>query len=271
MPRGLACESIALSPDPESLLGGKRGGRCGKPGRGRRCSRTAGQFLPLHFFPDCPVDLFFVLDTSESVALRVKPFGDLVTQVKDFTNRFIDKLTRRCVPRGFIWAAWGMEPAAGWDAEIPLRVSPRKEKKERRKTGMLGRGMGAFPPSPGPRLLCFGSVCADSSSVALAGLLAPTLGKDRNCWSGRHGSPTPHLRVAVWLWCSVRAMLVPVLRPRTTRVYEWLPDTSGVKPSTLTGTLQGKPSLGTGAPYPPHSPALYLPPPHLPLQPPTQV
>uniref|UniRef100_A0A8C2TNM4 Collagen alpha-1(VI) chain n=1 Tax=Coturnix japonica TaxID=93934 RepID=A0A8C2TNM4_COTJA len=44
---------------------------------------------------DCPVDLFFVLDTSESVALRVKPFGDLVAQVKDFTNRFIDKLTER--------------------------------------------------------------------------------------------------------------------------------------------------------------------------------
>lgn len=67
--------------------------------------------------------------------------------------------------------------------------------------------------------------------MALAGLLAPTLGKDRNCWSGRHGCPTPHLW-AVWLWCSVKAMLVPVLRPRTTRVCEWLPDTSGVKPST---------------------------------------
>lgn len=215
MPRGLGCESIPLSPDPGSLLGGKWGGQYRNPGRRRRCRKTAGQFLPLHFFPDCPVDLFFVLDTSESVALRVKPFGDLVTQVKDFTNRFIDKLTQRYIRQGFIRAALGMEPADGCDDEIPLHVCPQKEK---RKAGMLGRGMGASPPSPSPRLLCFGSVCADSSSVALAGLLAPTLGKDRNCWSGRHGSPTPPPPGGRGLLCSAKVMLVPVPRPRTTQL-----------------------------------------------------
>ncbi|XP_053554876.1 collagen alpha-1(VI) chain [Bombina bombina] len=46
-------------------------------------------------FQDCPVDLFFVLDTSESVALRVKPFGNLVDQLIEFTSAFIDKLTSR--------------------------------------------------------------------------------------------------------------------------------------------------------------------------------
>lgn len=128
MPRGLGCESIPLSPDLGSLLGEKWGGQCRKPGRGRRCSRTVCQFLPLRFFPDCPVDLFFVLDTSESVALRVKPFGDLVTQVKDFTNRFIDKLTQRYIPQGFIQAALGMEPAAGWNDEIPCASVHRSKK-----------------------------------------------------------------------------------------------------------------------------------------------
>uniref|UniRef100_A0A3B4WJP0 Collagen type VI alpha 1 chain n=1 Tax=Seriola lalandi dorsalis TaxID=1841481 RepID=A0A3B4WJP0_SERLL len=40
----------------------------------------------------CPVDLFFVLDTSESVALRQKPPEFYIDQIKDFTKRFIDQL-----------------------------------------------------------------------------------------------------------------------------------------------------------------------------------
>ncbi|XP_020504923.2 collagen alpha-1(VI) chain [Labrus bergylta] len=43
-------------------------------------------------FADCPVDLFFVLDTSESVALRQKPPEFYIGQIKAFTNRFIDEL-----------------------------------------------------------------------------------------------------------------------------------------------------------------------------------
>uniref|UniRef100_A0A8C5U5U1 VWFA domain-containing protein n=1 Tax=Malurus cyaneus samueli TaxID=2593467 RepID=A0A8C5U5U1_9PASS len=85
----------------------------------------------------CPVDLFFVLDTSESVALRVKPFGDLVTQVKDFTNRFIDKLTQRYYrcDRNLVWNAGalhysdevvlikGLTPMPSGQSELKNRVS----------------------------------------------------------------------------------------------------------------------------------------------------
>ncbi|KAM4626624.1 collagen alpha-1(VI) chain [Discoglossus pictus] len=58
-------------------------------------------------FQDCPVDLFFVLDTSESVALRVKPFGNLVNQLIKFTTTFIDKLTSRYYrcDRNLVWNA----------------------------------------------------------------------------------------------------------------------------------------------------------------------
>ncbi|KTF84218.1 hypothetical protein cypCar_00041537, partial [Cyprinus carpio] len=53
-------------------------------------------FDPKHhehlFSKECPVDLFFVLDTSESVALRAKPPEFYINQLKSFTKLFIDQL-----------------------------------------------------------------------------------------------------------------------------------------------------------------------------------
>ncbi|XP_067461217.1 collagen alpha-1(VI) chain [Thunnus thynnus] len=44
---------------------------------------------------DCPVDLFFVLDTSESVALRQKPPQFYIDQIQTFTKDFIDQMTKK--------------------------------------------------------------------------------------------------------------------------------------------------------------------------------
>ncbi|XP_023191342.1 collagen alpha-1(VI) chain [Xiphophorus maculatus] len=56
-------------------------------------------------FADCPVDLFFVLDTSESVALRQKPPNFYIDQIKEFTKRFVDELKemRHQCDRTLMW------------------------------------------------------------------------------------------------------------------------------------------------------------------------
>ncbi|KAK7945102.1 hypothetical protein WMY93_000830 [Mugilogobius chulae] len=53
---------------------------------------AASQQVQRSRFAECPVDLFFVLDTSESVALRQKPPEFYINQIKDFTKLFLDQL-----------------------------------------------------------------------------------------------------------------------------------------------------------------------------------
>uniref|UniRef100_A0A673B2P9 Collagen, type VI, alpha 1 n=1 Tax=Sphaeramia orbicularis TaxID=375764 RepID=A0A673B2P9_9TELE len=50
------------------------------------------QMFIVFWVRQCPVDLFFVLDTSESVALRQKPPSFYIDQLKDFTKLFLDQL-----------------------------------------------------------------------------------------------------------------------------------------------------------------------------------
>ncbi|XP_076018350.1 collagen alpha-1(VI) chain [Genypterus blacodes] len=61
--------------------------------------------VPRRKFAECPVDLFFVLDTSESVALRQKPPNFYIDQIKEFTKQFIDELKemRHMCDRHLTW------------------------------------------------------------------------------------------------------------------------------------------------------------------------
>lgn len=41
---------------------------------------------------ECPIDLYFVIDTSETIALQEPPPGSLVYSVTNFTKKFVEKL-----------------------------------------------------------------------------------------------------------------------------------------------------------------------------------
>lgn len=41
---------------------------------------------------DCPISVYFVIDTSESVALQTVPIESLVNNIKDFVTKFIGRL-----------------------------------------------------------------------------------------------------------------------------------------------------------------------------------
>lgn len=48
--------------------------------------------LDCHQIEECPIDLYFVIDTSETIALQEPPPGSLVESVTNFTKKFVEKL-----------------------------------------------------------------------------------------------------------------------------------------------------------------------------------
>ncbi|KAL0963389.1 hypothetical protein UPYG_G00305740 [Umbra pygmaea] len=58
---------------------------------------------------DCPINVYFILDTSESVALREFPWGSGVDQLKLFLRGFVEKLqTVTLRAKGVQWAYGGL-------------------------------------------------------------------------------------------------------------------------------------------------------------------
>lgn len=56
---------------------------------------------------DCPIKLFFTIDTSETIALQESPPGILVDQIKEFTKIFVDRLEDEEY-RGQIQITWSI-------------------------------------------------------------------------------------------------------------------------------------------------------------------
>ncbi|XP_010788712.1 collagen alpha-1(VI) chain [Notothenia coriiceps] len=89
-------------------------------------------------FADCPVDLFFVLDTSESVALRQKPPNFYIDQIKKFTTNFIDELKdmrHRC-DRILTWNSGALHYSD--DVKLVRALSDLRTQREELKADVRG-------------------------------------------------------------------------------------------------------------------------------------
>uniref|UniRef100_UPI0037E8ACE7 collagen alpha-2(VI) chain-like n=1 Tax=Semicossyphus pulcher TaxID=241346 RepID=UPI0037E8ACE7 len=65
------------------------------PGRGDSPEPTVPPLSPagcLRGIIDCPVKVFFTIDTSETIALQESPPGELVRKIKEFTKMFAERL-----------------------------------------------------------------------------------------------------------------------------------------------------------------------------------
>ncbi|XP_017554960.1 collagen alpha-2(VI) chain isoform X1 [Pygocentrus nattereri] len=66
-----------------------------------------GQVPACHEKPECPIDLYFLIDTSETIALQENPPGSLVESIKDFTIAFAQKLEDQDY-RGLVKISWSV-------------------------------------------------------------------------------------------------------------------------------------------------------------------
>lgn len=98
-------------------------------------------------FRDCPVDLFFVLDTSESVALRAKPPEFYINQLQNFTKLFIDELedniVRQPCDRDLTWNSGALHYSD--DVELVMKLVDLKTKRSELKAAIdkisfIGKG-----------------------------------------------------------------------------------------------------------------------------------
>uniref|UniRef100_A0A8C1UYE3 Collagen alpha-2(VI) chain n=1 Tax=Cyprinus carpio TaxID=7962 RepID=A0A8C1UYE3_CYPCA len=90
---------------------------------------------------ECPIDLYFVIDTSETIALQENPPGSLVESVKEFTTAFAKKLDK-VTHKGLVqisWSVGGLHFSQNW-VNISNITSKEEFINELKPIKYLGKG-----------------------------------------------------------------------------------------------------------------------------------
>uniref|UniRef100_A0A8V0YNV3 Collagen alpha-2(VI) chain n=1 Tax=Gallus gallus TaxID=9031 RepID=A0A8V0YNV3_CHICK len=91
---------------------------------------------------DCPISVYFVIDTSESIALQTVPIQSLVDQIKQFIPRFIEKLENEVYQNqvSITWMFGGLHYSDVVEIYSPLTRSKDTYLTKLRAIRYLGRG-----------------------------------------------------------------------------------------------------------------------------------
>uniref|UniRef100_G3USK7 Collagen alpha-2(VI) chain n=1 Tax=Meleagris gallopavo TaxID=9103 RepID=G3USK7_MELGA len=91
---------------------------------------------------DCPISVYFVIDTSESIALQTVPIQSLVDQIKQFIPRFIEKLENEVYQNqvSITWMFGGLHYSDVVEIYSPLTRSKDTYLTKLRAINYLGRG-----------------------------------------------------------------------------------------------------------------------------------
>lgn len=121
------------------------------PGRGDSPGPTPPPILPLPPGPpdcktgiiECPIKLFFTIDTSETIALQESPPGILVESVKEFTKIFVQKLADEEY-KGQIQISWSVGGLNYSQTQYVFSQFTTKENFIRNLAGIQYKGKGTF-------------------------------------------------------------------------------------------------------------------------------
>ncbi|XP_028969239.2 collagen alpha-2(VI) chain [Esox lucius] len=90
---------------------------------------------------DCPINVYFILDTSESVALKEFPWGSVVEQLKLFLESFLLKLRSTTLrAKGVVWGYGGLHFSDHVEVFSPMTIDPVLFLEQANKIRYIGRG-----------------------------------------------------------------------------------------------------------------------------------